>query len=226
MLSLISIHVPKTAGTNFTETLRLIYGKRIHFDYGTERDLTAARTCAPSILAKPEKFRKKFDVIHGHFHYPKYAEVFGDVPVLATLRHPVARVVSQYRHVALNGDRNNDRHRKIMDGEMDVVEFSKIRFIGNAQSEFLKDMPIERLAHAIIQEHFAETVEAFCEGVGFDPNHPKIQALVAKPINSREDRAWDTKAIPLDPAVYPLIEENCADDIILYNQALGRFVGK
>lgn len=226
MLSLISIHVPKTAGTNFTETLRLIYGKRIHFDYGTERDLTTARTCAPEILAKPDKFRKKFDVIHGHFHYPKYAEVFSDVPVMATLRHPVARVVSQYRHVALNGDRANERHRKIMDGEMDVVEFSKIRFIGNAQSEFLKDLPVDQLFHAIIQEHFAETVQAFCAKVGFDPNHSKIQSLVAKPINSREDKAWKTKAIPLDPAVYPEIEKNCADDIALYNQAVDRFVTK
>ncbi|MCI2395752.1 sulfotransferase family 2 domain-containing protein [Aliiroseovarius sediminis] len=226
MLSLISIHVPKTAGTNFTETLRLIYGKRIHFDYGTERDLTTARTCAPDILANPAKFRTQYDVIHGHFHYPKYADVFADVPVLATLRHPVARVVSQYRHVALHGDRNNERHRKIMDGEMDVVRFSKFRFIGNAQSEFLKDLPVDQLFHAIIQENFAETVQAFCEKVGFDPNHPKIQALVAQPINSRKDKDWNTKAIPLDPTDYPKIEENCADDIALYNQALDRFVTK
>lgn len=224
MLSLISIHIPKTAGTNFIETLKLIYGDRIHMDYGTERDLTTARTCAREILSDPEMFRTRCDVIHGHFHYLKYAQLFADVPILATLRHPVARIVSQYRHIALHGDCNVERHRLIMNGEMDVEKFARFHFIGNAQSIFLEGVGVDRLTHAIIQEHFAQTVERFCMAIGFDPKHPRVQELVATPINSRMNEKWNSKAIPVDPAAFPQLEKFCIDDLSIYNRALERFV--
>lgn len=221
---LISIHVPKTAGTNFTQTLELIYGNRIHMDYGTERDLTAARTCAPEIAADPLGFAARHDVIHGHYHYLKYAGVYPDAPVLAMLRHPVARVVSQYRHIALHGDPEVGRHRQIMEGEMDVVKFSRFHFIGNAQSVFLEGIGVDDLAHAIIQEHLTRTVERFCAAVGFDPLDPRIQEYVAKPINSRENSEWASRAIPVDAASFTEIEKNCTEDLALYNRAVERFV--
>lgn len=221
---LISIHIPKTAGTNFTNTLQVIYGDRIHMDYGTEVDLVAARTPAPEIAADPAGFAARYDVIHGHYHYLKYANVYPDAPVLATLRHPVARIVSQYRHVALHGDRAVKSHQLVMDGQMDVVRFSRLPFIGGALAAFLDGVGVEGLTHAIIQEHFAETVERFCAAVGFDPKDPRIQQYVATPINSREQMGWDTGAIPVDPASYPEIEKNCPVDMAIYQQALARFM--
>ncbi len=221
---LLSIHIPKTAGTNFTRTLGIIFGDRIHKDYGTERDLVAARTCAPDIKADTAGFSRRFDVIHGHYHYLKYREVFPTAQTLATLRHPVSRVASQYRHIALHGDRNVERHRLIMDGQMDVSHFARFHFIGNAQSVFLEGMDISDLTFGIIQEHFAKTVERFCEAQNFDPKDSRIQQLVAKPINSRADSAWNTKAIPVDPAVLPGLEKFCALDMEIYNRALERFV--
>ena len=227
MLSLISIHVPKTAGTNFIEILKLIYPPdRIHMDYGTERDLVAARTCAPEIAADPAAFARRIDVIHGHFHHPKYAGVFPGVPVLATLRHPVARVVSHYRHVALHGEMSVERHRLIMTGQMDLVAFSRFHFVGNAQSAYLEGLDIDDLDYAIIQEHFPETVARFCRGVGADPAHPDIVALTARSINSRESEEWATDAVPMDPAQFPEVEKNCALDMALYHRALDQFVGR
>ena len=227
MLSLISIHVPKTAGTNFIEILKVIYPPdRIHMDYGTERDLVAARTCAPEIVADPVGFGQRFDVIHGHFHYLKYAQTFAEIPVLATLRHPVSRVVSHYRHVALHGEMSVERHRLIMTGQMDMVAFSRVHFVGNAQTAYLEGLHIDDLDHAIIQEHFPETVARFCRGVGADPAHPDILALTARSINSREREEWTTDAIPIDPARFSEVEENCALDMALYHRALDRFVGR
>lgn len=221
---LISIHVPKTAGTNFTRTLETIYEGRVHLDYGTENDLVAVRTPAPEIAADPAGVARRIAVIHGHFHFPKYARVFPDAPVLATLRHPVARIVSQYRHVALHGDPASRQHRKVMSGEVDVVRFSAYPFVGNAQAIFLEGLGVEGLAHAIIQEHFAATVERFCEAVDFDPKDARIQRYLAEPINSRENVAWETDAIPVDPACFPEIERNCARDLELYRRAVDRFV--
>ncbi|MFD1881903.1 GSCFA domain-containing protein [Paracoccus pacificus] len=223
-LSLISVHIPKTAGTNFIQALALIYGKpAIHTDYGTERDLTAARTPAPEIVADPATFARNHRVIHGHYHYLKYKDLFPGVPVIATLRDPVKRVLSQYRHMALHGDPNNERHQKVMAGELDPVQLSRFRFVGNAQAAYLEGLGIENLAHAIIQEHYARTVQDFCTKVGFDPQHPRIQELVATPINSREDTAWDTKAVPIDPGMADEIRQNCAEDMAIYQRALERF---
>ncbi len=224
MLSLISIHIPKTGGTNFIETLKLVYGNRIHQDYGTERDLVTARTPAPEIVADPESFRQGTDIIHGHFHYLKYKALFPDVPVLTTLRHPVDRVISQYRHIALHGDMNVPRHQWIMEGRMDVVHFSRFYFIANAQSVFLEGIGVDDLAHAIIQEHFALTVRRFCEKVGFDPQHPKVLQLTDRLINSREGAEWNTDAVPVDDGARAEIEKNCADDLALFDRALERFV--
>lgn len=224
MQPLISIHIPKTAGTNFTQTLQVIYGDKVHLDYGTEWDLVTARTCAPEIAADPAGFANRFQVIHGHYHYLKYAQVYAGAPVLATLRHPVARIVSQYRHIALHGDRNIRQHQLVMDGEIDVLRLAQFPFIRRALSAYLEGISIEDLTHAIIQEHFAETVERFCTQIGFDPQNRKIQKLIAKPINSREKTKWDSNAVPVDPAVFPEIEKICAEDMVIYNRALERFV--
>lgn len=225
MLSLISIHIPKTAGTNFTKVLEHIYGiTNIHLDYGTERDLVAARTCDPEILADPDSFRRNCSVVHGHFHYIKYKSVFPDVPVLATLRHPVARVVSQYRHIAMHGDPSNARHKMIMDGQLGLLQFAKIAHIANAQALFLEGIDIEDLDHAIIQEHFQHTVNGFCTRIGIDPTQPAIEDLVTRMINSRDQSAWDTKAQPIDPDMFHEIEKLCGRDLALYDRAVKRFV--
>lgn len=218
------MHIPKTAGTNFTRQLELFFGTRIYKDYGTERDLVAARTCAPEILREPIAFMRRYDVIHGHYHYLKYKGVFPEIETLATLRHPVSRVVSQYRHIALHGDRNVERHRLIMDGKMDLLHFSRFRFIGNAQSIFLEGLQIDDLDHAIIQEHMPQTVKRFCEAFNLDFGNEEVQSLISKPINSREKSDWDCDAIPVDPEVFPRVEKNCEQDLELYKRATEKFL--
>lgn len=222
---LLSIHIPKTAGTNFTKTLQIIYGARIHEDYGTEMDLTTVRTPDPLLVADPVAFGEKFSVIHGHYHFLKYRDVFPKAATLATMRHPVTRMVSQYRHIALHGDPSIPQHRNVMEGRWDLMELvRRAKYATNAMSYFLEGLSIDDLTHAIIQEHFSATVERFCAAVGFDPKDARIKRLVAKPINSRENSDWDSKAIPIDPDCFPMIEKHCQRDLDLYNRALERFV--
>jgi hypothetical protein len=224
MLTLISIHIPKTAGTNFTEVLKTLHGEAIHFDYGTERNLQDARSCSPEILANTKAFRDRTAAIHGHFHYLKYKDVFPDVPVIATLRHPVARVISQYRHIALHGDPKVERHRRIMEGEMTVVRFAKFPFIGNAQSAFLEGIKVEDLDHAIIQEHFGATVRSFCQKAGHGQASKTIEALIGRSINARSGEAWATKAIPIADNDAKRIAQFCDKDLDIYDRALKKFV--
>ena len=159
----VSIHIPKTAGTALAKIFDDTSLRRIMYEYGSERDLTTVRTCPPDVREHREFIQSYFKYLHGHFHYLKYADVFPDAPVITTVREPVDRVVSQYLHILRGGDRNNLRHKQIMDGEMSIVEFSKIDFIGNAQWYYLEGRPIKEYDFIFIQEELYYSLKKFCE---------------------------------------------------------------
>jgi hypothetical protein len=158
----LSIHIPKTAGTTLAKIFDDTSLRRVMYDYGTERDLTAVRRCPDEVREHRDFIQSYFQYLHGHFHYLKYADVFPQSPVIATIRHPVDRVISQYFHIIRDGDPNNKRHKRIMNGEMNVVEFSKIDFIGNAQWYYLEGRPIKDYDFIFIQEQLAKSLELFC----------------------------------------------------------------
>jgi hypothetical protein len=219
---LLSIHIPKTAGTNFTHILRKCFTKGLYLDYGTERDLAAARTCAPSILNDTIKFEKSHCIIHGHYHYLKYKDIFLSEQVLVTMRHPVNRVISQYRHIALNGDPRVERHRLIMEGKMDVLHFAKFPFIANAQSYYLEGIEIEKVDHIIVAEFFPESVAKFVRAIDRTDLQSEISKITERKINSREGDSWRTKAIPIMDGCEEEIERRCAIDMDLYLRALDK----
>ena len=157
----VSIHIPKTAGTALAQIFDNTSMRRIMYDYGTERNLETARKCPPEVRQHANFIKNYFHYLHGHFHYLKYADVFPDAPVITMVRNPVDRVVSQYLHILRDGDRNNRRHKMIMDGEMDVVEFSEIKFIGNAQWYFLEGRPIKDYDFILVQEQLNSSLMKF-----------------------------------------------------------------
>ncbi len=222
---LLSIHIPKTGGTKLKDLITEIYGDQLHLDYGTERDLDAARTCAPEIAADLSAFALKKQCIHGHYHYLKYKNLFADEKVIFVLRDPVKRVVSQYRHIALHGDKNVERHRLIMNGEMDIVHFSKFRFVGNAQSAYLEGMDISKENYLpLFSENFRESVVKFLEWVEVDAS--KYSKYVEKSdvsVNSRQGISLPPQVIPFDESSFEKIRANCQDDVRLYDTMLEKF---
>lgn len=87
MVELISVHVPKTAGTTFMDILNQIYGQEnIYFDY----QHPSAVKNEPSAL--PHNFR----VIHGHFNILKYDYLHAQAKKIIWLRHPIHVVISLY----------------------------------------------------------------------------------------------------------------------------------
>ncbi|MGD1808713.1 sulfotransferase family 2 domain-containing protein [Dapis sp. BLCC M126] len=84
----ISIHVPKTAGTTFKKVLRQIYHpEEIFFDYPHRGDLRH------KMLTNPKPGVK---VIHGHFPGDKYDNKFPEYRKIIWLRDPIKRLISLY----------------------------------------------------------------------------------------------------------------------------------
>lgn len=79
---IVSIHIPKTAGTTFRELLYRDFGERLFQDYGDlagyrspEADALRARRKL-EIRARRDELMRNFDVIHGHFIADKYIGLF------------------------------------------------------------------------------------------------------------------------------------------------------
>jgi hypothetical protein len=95
MISLLSIHIPKTAGTSFYNVLQAVYGSALSPSL-RRKDIStllmeAGKQGIPHAL-------DAFSIWHGHF---RYLEVKGwhvqtAAPVITWLRHPIDRIHSNY----------------------------------------------------------------------------------------------------------------------------------
>lgn len=87
-VEVVSIHVPRTAGTAFKEVIRQIYSSQeIFFDY-PHKGLIRNR-----MLRSP---KPKVKIIHGHFPAPKYNQKFPGAKKIIWLREPIKRLISLY----------------------------------------------------------------------------------------------------------------------------------
>ena len=107
-VELISVHLPKAAGTSFLHSLFGAYGQdAVSLDYQDD----PADPCSDYSL-DPEGCRRKardavhtiaVKVIHGHFHPSKY-DFADDVRRITFLRHPVDTLISIYYYWKTRGD--------------------------------------------------------------------------------------------------------------------------
>ena len=111
--TLVSVHLPKTAGTSFAEALQRVHGDGLRLDNADrplahargERRLSALRqACAMAGQVLPDA------CVHGHFLPLKYA-LARRTRFCVWLRDPVQRVVSRYHHYRRHGA-NEPHHRR------------------------------------------------------------------------------------------------------------------
>ena len=87
-VEIISVHVPKTAGTTFSQILSDVYGIEAVFQDNLN--------VLDSQIYKPSDLPADIKVIHGHFHLDKYNGYFPDAKRVIWLRNPVVRLISNY----------------------------------------------------------------------------------------------------------------------------------
>ncbi len=167
---LISIHIPKTAGTSFGALLRQRFGAGLLEDYG---DRPMSRASAPRIAGALVRMPggairlRGFQAVHGHFLALKYVGTRGDV--VTWLRHPAQRVVSRYEHYLR--DVVAGLPLQPVDGlrpGLSLEEFSRIPRFRNTCAKFLRGFPRNRIACYGFSEDVPEGLKRMHRVLGLD----------------------------------------------------------
>lgn len=172
---LISVHIPKTAGTTIGYILDYGVKRRIFYDY-SELDAPQRKKEYDEeilLLQKNKDFiSQRFDVIHGHFYYKKYSEIFPDANYVVCLRNPVSRTISQYFHIIEEADPSHWLYNDLASGKMSFVDFASLPHIKRAQSIFVEGRDIMDFNHVFLTEKLQESIFQFQLLTSFERNDP------------------------------------------------------
>lgn len=219
---LISLHLPKTAGTSLRYALRAHYGSRLVEDYAAppmqirrgQRELAAL---ADGLVTGP-RIARDIEAIHGHFLPVKYRLALRSRPArYATwLRDPVERVISHYhywRRDYAGGDPAQPLRNRIVSEGWSLERFCLGPEMRNLYRQYLWGFAPARFDFIGITERYdADFVDFARKYLG---GESAASVVLANP-----DR--DSERYVIDPALRSRIREHHAADVALYDWAVAR----
>ena len=170
-MTLISVHLPKTAGTSFKASLATHFGDRYRDDYGdqaisqSQHERFAAAMSAGMLIA--QQGLDGIDCVHGHFLPLKYQslDTRGTLTFVTWMREPVARLLSHYDYWQESYDEKTaaSHHRQVMEEGWTLERFCLSEKFRNIYTQYLWCFPLERFAFIGITEHYDEDMREFSE---------------------------------------------------------------
>jgi len=175
---ILSIHIPKTAGTSFGKSLKTKFGERLMFDYGdwagydSPEVLLHRAERTEQMRARKDELLESFDVIHGHFLADKYLGLFPQTDFVAFFRDPSQQTLSNYYFMQNNPHLPHPAVKILHETKMTILEFLSWDAVQNPQAKFLGSVPVESLAMVGLTEEFTRSIDLFRSTFGHDvPAH-------------------------------------------------------
>jgi hypothetical protein len=218
---IISLHLPKTAGSSFRFALATHFGRALLLDYADPPIMSVPayernRGALKASIRNGNRGRPGIECIHGHFLPLKYLLLGArqEVTFITWMRHPVERMVSHYRYWRRIYD-----PRKAQGLQQTVVEqaWSLERFclgpeLRNFYAQFLWGFPLEQFAFVGITEFYEEDLAYFSReylGTTLD--------LHRENVGHRAGTRYE-----IDPGLRAQVERHHDWDMELYERALGK----
>jgi len=163
---LVSLHLPKTAGTSFFYSLKEHFGANMVRDYADkpintsiqQRKLHALKICAKNII-KPNH---NSDCVHGHFLPLKYL-FCPNTKFVTWMRDPIERMASHYHYWQrkYNPESSGELHKRVVEEEWSLEKFCLCPEFENLYSQFLWGFPIKKFDFIGITEHYNTELDYF-----------------------------------------------------------------
>lgn len=218
---LVSIHIPKSAGTSFSLSLGEAFGRALQSDYA-DRVFTGETTyerkrkvMEKALELRPDDF-EGVECVHGHFLAFKYSLLAEQMPCeyVTWLREPIERLQSHYYYWLECFDPNTSfgLHRQCVEEQWSFEEFCFCEEFQNLQSKYLWGVPLSDFAFVGLTEHYAEDFACFADRyLGGEREIIRVNETKSKP-----------KDVTVESGLRRRIEEFHADDVALYQAALER----
>lgn len=205
-IELVSVHIPKTAGTSFRRALEQVYGAdAIFHDNGEYTDVL-------EMASMPLEPRHR--VIHGHVWAGRYKSLLPHVEHVTWVRHPVDWLISLYAFIDSLEPNPSPLWIYLKNDRPSLLEFAAFEGVrDHSQSRFLARVPLDAFSFVGIQEHFADDLSSFftmkgwqCVEMPRENSNPVIQEF--------RSQVWS------DRAIVDGICDRLGSDMRLYEEAL------
>ncbi len=207
-LELVSIHIPKTAGTSFRNTLKSVYGEAsvARLDIHIENKKVRLN----EKLYNDNHLDYEIKVIHGHFcpdDLNNFIKINRKTLFITWLRDPVERVVSNYYYLAKRLteilDEENNNLNILSKMQRSLIEYASDEISRNRMSKFLSGKELSKMAFVGIQEHYEEDLKQLAQLFNWDNLAVfKHNVTGSKYEVSESDRAKIAALNELDMAIY------------------------
>jgi hypothetical protein len=220
----ISVHVPKSAGTALRRAMIEVWGRqRILFDYD-DRPLDPAS----AMHVDPDGFRERVAaslptalagkrIVHGHFNPWKYAGLAAGARWITFLRDPVRRTISHYYFWRERPRSGNNLHAYMLDQDLSVFEFARLPFIRRFYTDvFFGGVDLDTFDIVGLHETF-------------DADLKRVERLLGTPLPVRADQNATTatvyraerEALLADPKAMARLRDLLRDDLRFYDRFAG-----
>jgi len=214
MIELISIHIAKTGGQSFYEILRNEYGDSLdkrnkRVDYFPDKDYDNTLI---------NRIPDHIHVLHGHLHYSHVKEIHEKhrPKIIAWLREPVDRVISNYYYMISRVNELGDKHPQYRKRNHSLLEYAKDS-VPNKMSKCLKGISLNELFYFGFQESFGEDVRILANMLGWKKEIPEIRVNTGASFDSYVTAPTPKEEI--DSAMKVEIANINLEDIKLYDEA-------
>jgi hypothetical protein len=215
---IVSLHLPKTAGTSFAKSLKAQFGNALVKDYADlpintpvyERNVNALHAC----IENGGKDFSGIQCIHGHFLPLKYLLLSAkrEITFITWLRDPVERLASHYWFwlKTYKADTAPELQKRMVEEKWSLERFCLGSELQNFYWQFLWGFPLERFDFIGIVENYEEDFGYFT-----------AQFLGTRlPVYKKNLRGTEPKLHITDQDFRKSIEAHHHVDVELYRRAL------